>query len=220
MKKHRKDGTKIVPKRRSVEPVFITKQDWRRLMGHFKKMHDNEAARDRMVFVTGVLTGLRLEGLQWLDVGDLVQEDAAGRRTVRGRFTVIEKGDVEREVPISAEFAREVEAYLKIKKHLGEPVELDSPLFCGRGDARIGYSTVQYVVTRRCLGAGLADYSAGPPRARYSVHDLRHTFAVNWLIEHKNMGLEVALTRLAGIMGHADIRTTQKYLKVGVDGEL
>ncbi|MDR0592566.1 MAG: tyrosine-type recombinase/integrase [Bifidobacteriaceae bacterium] len=73
------------------------------------------------------------------------------------------------------------------------------------GSAR---SAIQKIMLR----AGVTTDGSRPPR----VHDLRHSYAVACLVELQNNGSDVraALPALAAYMGHADITSTEYYLKL------
>ncbi|AZG36411.1 tyrosine-type recombinase/integrase [Shewanella psychromarinicola] len=54
------------------------------------------------------------------------------------------------------------------------------------------------------------------PTWYYRIHDLRSTFATNWLwneSQTRNVGYEFLMDELAELMGHKDTSTTEKYIK-------
>lgn len=220
MKRTDKQGNPIKVKRRSVGVKHMKTGDRRTIFNHFKRLRGFEAKRDRMVFQTGILTGLRVEEMFHLDVGDLYPEPKPGEpRQVAKFIPVVGKGNVYREVPVSEEFADEVRAYLKAKKAAGESIEPLAPFFCASGGGRLAYRTLQHIVTKHCERAGLVEVDAEThkTKARFSIHNLRDTFAVRWLSSHlADLSAGEAYARLMLIMGHEDIQTTQKYTRYDV----
>jgi integrase/recombinase XerD len=113
-------------------------------------------------------------------------------------------------VPLSADAAREMDAYLVARHRF--PHATDAPLLCSR---RRGL--------RHHTGAGLAQglrqliqrtrirsTSGALPR----VHDLRHSFAHEALLRWYRAGIDVQakLPALAAYLGHVSIVSTQHYL--------
>lgn len=208
MRKFRRDGTKIVPRRKSVAPKYFRPGDKKKLLDCLKKLKGFDARRDLAIFRVGFMAGLRADELFSMTVEDVLQ----ARRTI----PVMGKGDVYREVPISTELRAELDDYQRAKKRAGESLDPEAPLWCSWSGKALAYRSVQAVIERRCIQAGLVDIEGGRKRVRYSTHNLRHTFAIEWLTKHGNMGLSEAYTKLALIMGHEDVRTTQKYTRFDV----
>ncbi|MHB8174132.1 MAG: tyrosine-type recombinase/integrase [Nitrospirota bacterium] len=208
MRKYRRDGTKIIPRRKSVAPKYFRPGDKKKVLDYLKALKGFDARRDLAIFRVGFMAGLRADELFSMTVEDVLPE----RKTI----PVMGKGDVYREVPISAELRKEMDEYLKAKEQVGESLEPGAPLWCSSGGKALAYRSVQAVIERRCIQAGLIDNEDGRERVRYSTHSLRHTFAIEWLTKHGSMGLSEAYTKLALIMGHEDVRTTQKYTRFDV----
>jgi integrase/recombinase XerD len=208
MRKYRRDGTKIVPRRKSVAPKYFRPGDKKKVLDYLTNLKGFDARRDLAIFRVGFMAGLRADELFSMTVEDVGQE----RKTI----PVMGKGDVYREVPISAELRRELDDYLKAKERAGESLDPEAPLWCSSGGKALAYRSIQAVIERRCIQAGLLDNEEGRQRVRYSTHCLRHTFAIEWLARHGSMGLSEAYTKLALIMGHEDVRTTQKYTRFDV----
>ena len=207
MRKYR-NGRKIIPKRKSVAPKYFRPGDKKKILDYLVTLKGFDARRDLAIFHVGFMAGLRADELFSMTVEDVLSE--------RRAIPVMGKGDVYREVPISAELRNELDDYLRTKKRAGESLDPEAPLWCSWGGKALSYRSVQAVIERRCIQAGLVDNKDGRKRVRYSTHCLRHTFAIEWLTRHGNMGLSEAYTKLALIMGHEDVRTTQKYTRFDV----
>jgi integrase/recombinase XerC len=148
---------------------------------------DRPALRDKAIMELLYSSGLRLAELVNLDIGDIDLQDA----TVR----VTGKGNKQRIVPVGR-FAREaINAWLKVRVL---DANNDVPaVFVGRRGARISPRTVQAMVRRRAVAAGLPQ--------RVHPHLFRHSFATHMLESSGD------LRAVQEMLGHADISTTQVY---------
>ena len=207
MRKYR-NGKKIIPKRKSVAPKYFRPGDKKKVLDYLINLKGFDARRDLAIFHVGFMAGLRADELFSMTVEDVLPE----RKTI----PVMGKGDVYREVPISAELRAALNTYFEAKEEVGESLEPGAPLWCSSGGKPLAYRSVQAVIERRCIQAGLIDNEDGRQRVRYSTHCLRHTFAIEWLSKHGGMGTAEAYTKLALIMGHEDVKTTQKYTRFDV----
>ena len=207
MRKYR-NGRKIIPKRKSIAPKYFRPGDEKKVLDYLKALKGFDARRDLAIFRVGFMAGLRADELFSMTVEDVLP----ARKTI----PVMGKGDVYREVPISAELRKELNNFLDAKEQVGESLDPEAPLWCSWGGKALAYRSVQAVIERRCIQAGLVEKKDGRRKVRYSTHCLRHTFAIEWLTRHGNMGLSEAYTKLALIMGHEDVRTTQKYTRFDV----
>jgi integrase/recombinase XerC len=141
--------------------------------------------RDRAMMELLYGAGLRLAELVRLNIGDL---DLAG-----GYANVLGKGNKERRAPLGRHCVAALQAWLEAHPD----VQLDSPLFTGRGRNRISPRTVQTRLKRIAV-AQLGDDSLHP-------HMLRHSFATHMLESSGD------LRAIQELLGHADIATTQIY---------
>ena len=130
-------------------------------------------------------SGVRLAELVGIDLRDV---DLQG-----GFVTVTGKGNKVRQVPLGAPCIAAIENWLATRG----PVDPSSPLFTGRGEARIGRRTVQQRL-KRLGGAQLGSNVVHP-------HMLRHSFASHLLESSGD------LRAVQELLGHADIATTQIY---------
>jgi integrase len=117
-------------------------------------------------------------------------------------------------VPIGPKLAEELAAHIELRRQLPLPAGDDSPLFTTRTGRRWPY---QHVITlfqrvRRAADIGCPAGELRPPR----LHDFRHTAAVHRVLAWYRSGKDVQrlLPQLATYLGHADIKSTQRYLKM------
>lgn len=139
--------------------------------------------------------GLRLSEAQQLNLSDV---DMEGRRV-----RVLGKGRKERIVPLGAQAARAVAAYLQTcsraetSTEAGGGVRPASPLFLSRRGGRLSRRQMQ-----RSVGLALEAVARGEG---LSVHSLRHTFATHML----DAGAD--LLAVKELLGHASLSTTRIY---------
>ena len=117
-------------------------------------------------------------------------------------------------VPIGPKLAQELAAHIARRRQLSMPAGEDSALFTTRTGRAWPY---QHVITlfqqvRRAADIGCPAGELRPPR----LHDLRHTAAVHRVLAWYRSGKDVQrlLPQLATYLGHADIKSTQRYLRM------
>ena len=225
MKKVHKDGTPVKIQRTSNGIRYMKGQERAKVITFLKdrmrayagKPQGFEAHRDKTIFELGFYTGFRVEEIYHIDIEDVCHPESLPHEIVlKTEIIVVGKGDVLREVPVTKPLRDALESFLKAKRKAGEALKEGAPLFCSFNGSRLAYRSLQSVVERRCSQAGLVDVVQGKVRSRFSIHALRHTFAVLWLAEHDYMAPAEAYKRLSIYMGHTDIQTTQKYTRYDV----
>ncbi len=112
------------------------------------------------------------------------------------RLIVRGKGDKERTVPMGRLTMQYIQEYLSLC-----PFSHDR-LFVNRHGGPLSGNAVKLMVTK------LADRLP----FELSSHKLRHNFATNYCIDHLEQDDHVDIYKLMYIMGHEDIKTTQRYL--------
>jgi integrase/recombinase XerC len=150
------------------------------------------SARDRAIAVLFFYSGLRLEELAALDVGDVAISARRGRVTVRSG-----KGDAYREVALNSDARGAVDGRLSERRPLAAVAEDGKALFLGRRGKRLTPRAVDLVVRRLGQEASLD--------APLSAHVLRHTCLTN-LVRGGN-----DLVMVAEIAGHKRLETTRRY---------
>lgn len=121
-----------------------------------------------------------------------------------GRSVFVEgKGRKQRIALFGTACANALQAYLQQERVPSQPVRPDSPLFTNRSGKRLTTRTLQNVVKRWCVSAGL------PPDT--SPHTLRHSFATHLL----DGGAD--LKSVQQLLGHESLVTTQVYTHVSIE---
>lgn len=147
----------------------------------------------RAIVGLGLGAGLRVAELSRLRCSEVeIFADGSGRIQVREG-----KGSRDRVIPVSPWCVEQVKPYLQKRT--------DGYLFLPTTGPRAGVGpmvprTIRYHIRRLYQRAGLPD--------DFSVHTLRHTFAVGWInAQRSEASLQAAL-------GHAHRSTTQVYTEV------
>jgi site-specific recombinase XerD len=148
--------------------------------------------RDKALVALLLTTGLRAQELCSLRMCDLFFGD-------QGYVRVIGKGDKQREVgPLGVECQRALRRYLR-----GQEREPEQTVFLGRRHEPLTPSGLDRILYR------LRDF-AGPDHfvgLRISAHTLRHTFAVNYMLQGGD------IYTLSLLLGHTSVAVTQNYLR-------
>jgi len=148
---------------------------------------DALAVRDKAIMELFYSSGLRLDELVGLDIGQLDLPD----RTVR----VLGKGRKTRVVPIGRKAIEALRVWLRERATLAD---LDDPaLFVGRNGTRLKHRAIQLRIAYWARRKGLP--------AHVHPHLFRHSFATHLLESSKD------LRGVQELLGHADISTTQIY---------
>jgi site-specific recombinase XerD len=191
------------PKRARRLPSFLGKEDVGRLLDGDGPRPDSDAAQlalERALFEVIYGAGLRVSEACGLDVGD-VEVDGA-RAYVRVRQG---KGRKDRVVPLGSKARAALDAHgVHRRKRLPEVHGQDArqALFVSRRGLRMGTRAVRRLLVRRGTATGTP---------RVSPHALRHSFATHLLGEGAD------LRAIQEMLGHASLRTTQRYAHVDID---
>jgi integrase/recombinase XerC len=145
--------------------------------------------------------GLRVSEACHLDRDDLEREGAGARVTVRQG-----KGRKDRIVPLGSKAWEALEAYFPARAGwlaAGKPpAAAQQALFVTRRGRRLGARVARRLLARR-------EALTGVPAV--SPHALRHSFATHLLGEGAD------LRAIQELLGHASLRTTQRYAHVNID---
>lgn len=152
------------------------------------------AVRDAAMMELLYATGIRVGELVGIDIADI---DFA-QRTVR----VTGKGDKQRVVPFGAPAARALGQWLQAGRPALAGDRSGEALFLGRRGGRVDQRIVRQVVHREARKAGVPDISP---------HALRHSAATHML----DGGAD--LREVQEMLGHASLRTTQRYTHVSME---
>lgn len=172
------------PKHAKKLPIYLVKHELARLLAAPDRS-DPAGARDAAILTMLAFTGCRLSELVGLNVGDLSLEQKSMR--------VLGKGAKERIVPLNQVVLNAIDEYLNVR----QIVETNA-LFLNRRGGRLSGRSVENVVRKHVLAAGVF-------KDRISPHKLRHTFAT---LLHAS---DVDILEIQSLLGHASITSTQIY---------
>jgi integrase/recombinase XerC len=194
------------PKRAKRLPSFLGKEDVGRLLdgrGARPDATPEALACERALFEVIYGAGLRVSEACNLDVDDVEREGGKGAVKVRQG-----KGRKDRVVPIGAKAGAALDDYMAHRARwlaarrgparAGE----GAALFVGPRGRRLDPRVVRRMLVRRGLGTGTP---------LVSPHALRHSFATHLLGEGAD------LRGIQELLGHASVRTTQRYAHVNID---
>jgi site-specific recombinase XerD len=190
------------PKRARRLPAFLGKDEASRLLDA-KVPAEADTALGRALCEVLYGAGLRVSEACHLDRDDVEREGAGARVTVRQG-----KGRKDRIVPLGSKAWDALEAYFPTRA---------AGLAAGAARAGGGAGHALFVTRRgRRLGARVArrllarrEALTGVPAV--SPHALRHSFATHLLGEGAD------LRAIQELLGHASLRTTQRYAHVNID---
>ncbi len=192
------------PKRRPHLPAFLGKDEATHLLETEQgALSAFERARDQALFEVLYGGGLRISEACHLDVRDVVPDGTGAQISVRQG-----KGRKDRLVPLGSKGWQAVQAYLPLRDALlaeqaghGRPVDAQALFVSVRG-VRLVDREARRKLDRRELLTGVR---------RLSPHALRHSFATHLLGEGAD------LRSIQELLGHASLRTTQRYTQVDID---
>ncbi len=143
-------------------------------------------------------------------ISEALSLNANGFDAARCTITVTGKYRKIRRLPVHCSTTAALTNYLQVSRKLVDPPP-DQPFFLTCNATRASAGTIERafrVVTNRCeLPTGPGNH---PPR----LHDLRHSFAVNTLIDaHRDGGdVDARIAALASYLGHVSPSSTYWYL--------
>ena len=157
------------------------------------------AIRDATMLAMLVDTGVRCAELI-----NLVQTDIIG-----GSIIINGKGRKQRFVPLSPLMQKQLLKYVRVKElhYKDVPAKSDKLFLSSRGKA-LTTEAIERVVRRAGYIAGVNEM------VRMSPHTLRHYFAIKML----DNGIDIY--SLARLLGHSNIRTTQRYVTATTDKQI
>ena len=180
------------PRLRKSLPVYLTEPDAEKLLD---AVHGPYAERDFCMLLLLLSCGMRVSELVGLDITDITDE------TVR----VLGKGNKERILYLNPACRQAIADYLAVREETNVLQKDKNALFLSRNHRRVSVDTVENLVKKASLTAGL-------DAKRYSPHKLRHTAATLML----QNGVDVRT--LQEVLGHESLNTTQIYTHIDNDG--
>ena len=155
-------------------------------------------------------TLISLQAATGIRTGEAISLDLSDIDHVQGTLTVTGKYGKTRLLPLHPTVAEALVGYLDTRSQLLPAAHCPALLINMRG-ARLGRSTIHPTFRGLAAQAGLTAHSSA---SRPRLHDLRHTFAVNTMLDAYRSGDDPAasLPLLATWLGHAEPRDTYWYL--------
>jgi integrase/recombinase XerC len=194
------------PKRAKRLPSFLGKEDVGRLLDGKEARPDlspEALACERALFEVVYGAGLRVSEVCNLDVDDIERDGASAVVKVRQG-----KGRKDRLVPLGSKALTALDAYLPLRAALLAGAKSKTTttsgavLFVSGRGRRLDPRVVRRMLARR-------EQATGTPSV--SPHALRHSFATHLLGEGAD------LLGIQELLGHASVRTTQRYAHVNID---
>jgi site-specific recombinase XerD len=188
------------PKLNKRLPRYLTLEDSQKLLNaSFNNENDKNKERDFAIITLFLNCGMRLSELVGINISDIKLDDM--------KLTVIGKGNKERTIYLNKACIDAINAYLKVRptNPKKDSKNSDKALFLSSYRQRISKRTVENVVDRELLNAGL-------DTTKYSTHKLRHTAAT---LMYKYG--QVDIRALQELLGHESISTTEIYTHVDND---
>lgn len=165
-------------------PRYLNIDESKKLLSSIDGEH---SVRDYAILTLFLNCGMRLSELVGINLNNIRNNT----------LTVIGKGDKERIIPLNSACIEAIDNYKKVRPVDG--VKDKNALFLSERKQRISKATVQHIVKKYIISAGL------DPK-RYSTHKLRHT-AATLMYRYGH----VDIRSLQELLGHESISTTEIY---------
>ncbi|MDR2812148.1 MAG: tyrosine recombinase [Endomicrobium sp.] len=171
-------------------PLFLTETEMQQLLSL-----ENVKLRDRAMVEFLYSCGLRIEELMSLNIKNV--------DFISNTVTVVGKGNKERIVPIGDKCVEAILNYIKERREVGLPFDINSPMFLNDHSTRMCQRTARRIVHRLFIKSDILK--------RASPHTLRHTFATHIL----DRGCDIRSVQ--EMLGHKNLSTTQIYTHVTIE---
>ena len=178
-------------------PKYLSLEDSRKLLAVTANDDNRNAKRDYAIITLFLNCGMRLAELVGININDIDFSE--------NKLTVIGKGNKERTVYLNKACVNAIKEYLEVRPKEGiktDKLNSKKALFLSERKERISRRTVQYIVDKELLAAGL-------DTKKYSTHKLRHT-AATLMYQYGNVDIRA----LQEVLGHESISTTEIYTHV------
>lgn len=185
------------PKQEKRMPKYLTLEDSRKLLDAASNEYNRNKERDFAIMTLFLNCGMRLSELVGINIKDISFDDV--------KMTVIGKGNKERTIYLNNACIKAIKQYLDVRPRDKIDYKSKDALFLSERRTRISKRTVQHIVEKELLQAGL-------DTTKYSTHKLRHT-AATLMYQYG----QVDIRALQELLGHASISTTEIYTHVAND---
>lgn len=167
-------------------PRYLNVEESKQLLSSIQGEYSE---RDYAIITLFLNCGMRLSELVGINLNNIKNNT----------LTVIGKGDKERSIPLNGACIKAIEDYLKKRPVDGISVMDKNALFISEHKRRISKESVQKIVKKYIINAGL------DPN-KYSTHKLRHT-AATLMYKYGHVDIRA----LQELLGHESIATTEIY---------
>lgn len=175
------------PKISKRQPIYLTLEESRELLD---SIEGRNKERDYAIITLFLNCGLRLSELVSIDISKIKGDI----------LTVVGKGNKERTIYLNSACINAINTYLKVRPKAG--IKDEDALFISERGNRINKRTVELLVKKYILKAGLYN-------EKYTPHKLRHT-AATLMYKYGNVDIRA----LQQILGHDSVSTTQIYTHI------
>ncbi len=185
------------PKKDKRLPKYLSLDDSQKLLNVASDEDNRNSERDFAITTLFLNCGMRLSELVGININDIDFDEC--------KLNVIGKGNKERTIYLNRACMRAISNYLQIRPKEGikhDKKHSEKALFLSERRERISNRTVQYIINKELLKAGLDS-------RKYSVHKLRHT-AATLMYQYG----QVDIRALQELLGHESIATTEIYTHV------
>ena len=188
------------PKKDKRLPKYLSLEDSKKLLDVASNEDNRNFERDYAITTLFLNCGMRLSELVGINVNDIDFSEC--------KMTVIGKGNKERTIYLNNACMKAISNYLQVRPKQGikhDNKNSEKALFLSERKERISNRTVQHIINKELMEAGLDS-------RKYSVHKLRHT-AATLMYQYG----EVDIRALQELLGHESISTTEIYTHVNND---
>ena len=175
-------------------PKYLTLDESKKLLDVSKDEKNRNSARDFAITTLFLNCGMRLSELVGINITDIIFSE--------NKLNVIGKGNKERTIYLNKACVNAINDYLAVRPKITVNISSKDALFLSERKERISNRTVQTIIRKELLKAGL-DIN------KYSTHKLRHT-AATLMYQYGNVDIRA----LQELLGHESISTTEIYTHV------
>ena len=175
-------------------PKYLTLDESKKLLDVSKDENNRNSLRDFAITTLFLNCGMRLSELVGININDITFSE--------NKLTVIGKGNKERTIYLNKACVNAINDYLAVRPQVTVKHDSKDALFLSERKERISNRTVQTIIRKELLKAGL-DIN------KYSTHKLRHT-AATLMYQYGNVDIRA----LQELLGHESISTTEIYTHV------
>lgn len=175
-------------------PKYLSLDESKKLLEISQDENNRNNKRDFAITTLFLNCGMRLSELVGINISNINFSEC--------KLNVIGKGNKERTIYLNKACINAINDYLECRPKVSVKYDSKDALFLSERKERISNRTVQTIIKKELLKAGL-DIN------KYSVHKLRHT-AATLMYQYG----EVDIRALQELLGHESISTTEIYTHV------